>query len=203
MSATVPVKTSRLSPLPSPEEKLRPATPLSVSVPPVTESDSCTGLAPASMSEIEIALPLALAKTIATSSLVVCGPGSVRVGASLTAFTLTVTAVEAVSGPPAPVLPRSSTVTATLAAPLKFAVGPNVKPSRAALMSAIVPVKTSVASFVPVPVVNVNPVVPLSDKVPSVAVSVTLTGPPASRSAIEIELPPAEEKTSVESSSIV
>ena len=74
-------------------------------------------------------------------------------------------------------------------------------PSRAALMSVMVPVKVMVASAVPSPVTKVRPVVPASVNVPLVAVSVTLTAlEPASTSLTEMRLPLAVEKTSAVSS---
>ncbi|TDJ70097.1 MAG: hypothetical protein E2O38_12155 [Proteobacteria bacterium] len=54
MSLTVPVKTIVASPVPSPVVKLKPATPLRVSVPLVAVSVTSTGLLPASISLIEI-----------------------------------------------------------------------------------------------------------------------------------------------------
>ena len=77
------------------------------------------------------------------------------------------------SAPPEPVLPWSLVTICRVAAPLKSAVGEKLKPSRAALMSASVPVKVITASPTPSPVVKLRPVNWLSEIVPLVAVSVT------------------------------
>jgi len=64
-------------------------------------------------------------------------------------------------------------------------------------MSAIVPVNVIVASPAPVPLENVRPVVPLSERVPCAAVSVICNGLlPAAGSETETALPPPEENTS-------
>ena len=75
--------------------------------------------------------------------------------------------------PPDPALPWSFVVKLMLAEPLKFDVGVKVKPFKAALMLAAIPVKTIVELFEPLPVVNVNPVVWLKDIKPFVDVKVT------------------------------
>src|SRR5207253_2615649 len=91
---------------------------------------------------------------------------------------------------------------ARLAAPLKFAVGLNVKVASAALMSVNVPWNLAVVSPVPVPVENVRPVVVPSDIVPLVMVNVTSSAAPlASTSAIEIRFAPV--KASAVSSGVV
>ena len=76
----------------------------------------------------------------------------------------------------APPLLWSLVVRVKLAAPLKLALGWKVSPSKAVLMAPIVPVKTRVGSFVPVPVVKVSPAVPFRVRVPLVALSLTCTG---------------------------
>jgi len=64
-------------------------------------------------------------------------------------------------------------------------------------MSAIVPVNVIVASPAPVPLEKVSPVVPFSDRVPWVAVSVICSGLfPAAGSETETALPPPDENTS-------
>src|SRR5687767_5609804 len=68
----------------------RPAVVLSVMVPFVAVKVILTGFAPASESATEIWLPLPLEKTNATSSSVLCAPGTVLTGASLTPVTLIV-----------------------------------------------------------------------------------------------------------------
>src|SRR2546428_45419 len=91
-----------------------------------------------------------------------------------------------------------------LAAPLKFGVGANDRPSSAVLMLAIVPVKVIVASAVPSPEENVSPLVPGSVITPLVPVSVTCAElDPASTSLIEIRLPLPDEKTRAVSSFVL
>jgi hypothetical protein len=65
-----------------------------------------------------MAFPLTSEKTSGVSSLLICEPGTLLTGASLTAFT--VTAIESVSllGPPRPLFPRSFVVIWTDAGPL-------------------------------------------------------------------------------------
>ena len=62
--------------------------PASVIVPLVAVNVTCTLLAPASTSAIEIRLPLPEENTSAVSSLVLCAAGTVLTGASLTALTV-------------------------------------------------------------------------------------------------------------------
>ena len=89
--------------------------------------------------------------------------------------------------PPLPVLPRSLVTICRFAAPLKLSVGAKLRPSKAALMLAIVPVKVIVESDVPSPALKVRPVVPFRVTAPLVAVKVTCTElEPASTSLIEI-----------------
>ena len=107
------------------------------------------------------------------SSLVLCGPGTVLTGASLTALTVMVTVSVSESA-----LPRAAVALVVgddlqAGRAVEVGGGVNARPFRAALMLAIVPVKVIVASAVPSPAVNVRPVVPLSVIVPLVAVSVT------------------------------
>ena len=84
-----------------------------------------------STSAMEIRLPLAAEKTSAVSSLVVCAPGTVFTGASLTALTVMVTVSVSVSAPPVPVLPWSLVVIVSVAAPLKFSVAAEAQAGRA------------------------------------------------------------------------
>ena len=71
MLATVPRSVIVASAVPSPETKLSPAVPASVSVPLVTVRVTSSGLLPASASDMEIALPLPEENTLTKSSLVV------------------------------------------------------------------------------------------------------------------------------------
>ena len=63
MLAMVPVKVIKASSVPSPEVKVNPLVVLRLSVPSVACKVTCTGSLPASTSEIEIRLPLAVEKT--------------------------------------------------------------------------------------------------------------------------------------------
>ena len=80
-----------------------------------------------------------------------------NVGASLTTTptAMLITSVS-VNAPPVPVLPRSSVETVTVAVPLKDVFGVKVEPSRAVLISSMVPVNVIVVSSVPSPTVNVT-----------------------------------------------
>ncbi len=71
MLATVPRSVIVASAVPSPETKLSPTVPASVSVPLVTVRVTSSGLLPASASDMEIALPLPEENTLTKSSLVV------------------------------------------------------------------------------------------------------------------------------------
>ena len=119
-----------------------------------------------------MALPLAVQKVSVPSSLMVCAPGTVLTGASLTALTVMATESLSVRAPPEPVLPRSLVATVMLAAPLKLPVGANTRPLRAVLMLARLPVTVTVP--VPLPL-TVRPAVPARVSTPLVAVSVTWT----------------------------
>ena len=88
MAAAVPRKVIVASAVPSPAVKLRPVVPASVRLPLVTLSVTWLFAPAASRSAIEIWLPLADEKTLAVSSLVLCAPGTVLTGASLTAVTV-------------------------------------------------------------------------------------------------------------------
>src|SRR5215510_4759409 len=198
MLARLPVTVTVAVPLPL---TVRPEVPASVSTPLVAASVTWTLLLPASTSAIEMALPLAVENVSVPSSLMVCAPGTVLTGASLTAFTVMATESLSPRAPPEPVLPWSLVVTVRLAAPLKLPVGANTRPLRAVLMLAKLPVIVTVA--VPLPL-TVRPEVPARVSVPLVAASVTWTLLlPASTSAMEMALPLAVEKVSVPSSFMV
>ena len=81
MAAIVPVKVIAASSPPSPEVKVSPAVPASVSVPWLAVRVTSTGLVPASASPMEIAFAFPVAKTSAVSWVVVCGPGTTLTGA--------------------------------------------------------------------------------------------------------------------------
>src|SRR5450631_516501 len=95
MSLIDPVKIIAPDPL-APDEKVRPAVAASVSVPWATLSETCSGLAPASGSLVEIPLPLADEKTrvLSTDGLSLAStlpaPGTELTGAWLTCRMLTV-----------------------------------------------------------------------------------------------------------------
>ena len=175
-SASVPVKVMVPSPAPVPTVKVRPEVPERSSVPLVAVRVTCTGLAPASTSLTESAVPADTENTSVPSRGMVCVPGTVFTGASFTAVTVMFSTSTSVRAPPRPVLARSSVPIWRLAEPLKLAVGVKTSPSSAALMSAMAPVKTAFASAVPSPVVKVRPVVWLRLTVPLVTVSATCTG---------------------------
>src|SRR5437764_526245 len=104
-----PVNTIADVPL-APDAKLSPAMPDSVSVPLVTDSVTLTGSSPiagfgwsaSSTSAIDRALALAVEKVIEPSSAIVRAPGTVFVGASLTALTVMVTLFGDDWAPPEP-----------------------------------------------------------------------------------------------------
>src|ERR1044071_5152705 len=83
--ANMPVKTITGSSVPSPVVNTSPAVVLSVTVPFVAVSVILIGFALRSTSATEIWLALPLEKTFAVSSFVLCGPGTVFTGGSLTA----------------------------------------------------------------------------------------------------------------------
>src|SRR6478672_4277879 len=83
--ASVPVKTIVASAVPSPVVNDNPAVVLSVIVPFVAVNVILIGFAFRSTSATEIWLALPLEKTFAVSSFVLCGPGTVFTGGSLTA----------------------------------------------------------------------------------------------------------------------
>jgi hypothetical protein len=105
MFAIVPVNVIIASAIPSPAVKVRPLTPLSVSVPCVDESVTRTVPPPASMSPMLIKFPLPLENVSVASSLTDCGPGTEFTGASFTALTVIATLSVSESAPPSPVLP--------------------------------------------------------------------------------------------------
>ena len=121
-------------------------------------------------------------------------------GGSFTPLTVMATRSESLRAPPAPLLPWSSVIISTLALPLKFGVGSNTNPSRALLISVIVPVKVTLA--VPsAPPVMVNPLMPLRLSAPLTAFRVTRRVPaPASTSPMEIGLLVTAENTRAVSS---
>ena len=117
-------------------------------------------------------------------------------GAELTKATLTTTESVSLPGPPAPVFPKSLVLTVTKALPEKLKSGSKRTPSRAALISVLLPVNTIVASPAPDPLRNDRPVVPPRVSSPWVAVSVSRNGlPPASTSNTRIAFPPPTENT--------
>ena len=107
--ATVPVRVTLAVPLPA-----------MVAEPPVTTSVPCP------TASVTVMLPLAASMsatlrpvmTLEVSSAVVCAPGTVLTGASLTALTVRATLPEADLLPPVPVLPPSATVTLRASLPL-------------------------------------------------------------------------------------
>ena len=124
-------------------------------------------------------------------------------GASLTGVTKISIVSKSVLPTPKPVCPWSSTLICSEALPWKWGAGVNVKPSRAALISASDPTNVIVASSRPSPLPKVNPAVVPRVSVPWVAPSVTITVlAPASTSLIVIGLPPESEKTSGVSSAV-
>src|SRR5882724_5567837 len=198
MLARVPVTVTVPVPLPL---TVRPAVPASVSTPLVAASVTWTFEPPASISALEMALPLSLQNVSVPSSFMAWATGTVFTGASFTALTVMATVSTSVLAPPEPVLPKSLVVTVRLALPLKLPVGWNTRPLRAVLMLARLPVTVTVP--VPLPE-TVRPAVPASVSTPLVAASVTWTLLlPASTSAIEMALPPALENVSVPSSFMV
>ena len=119
----------------------------------------------------------------------------VRVGGSLTGWTVMFTVPVAVRAPPAPLLPRSSTSMRKEAAPLKFWPARNFMPFSAALTLARVPVNPTVLPPL-LPATTVKPERVASVTPPLAAVRVTLTAAlPASTSAIVTALLYDDEKT--------
>src|SRR4029453_9433088 len=88
MLAIVPVKDIDASAVPSPVMKLKPVSWASVSTPLLAVSVTRTLFPAASISPMLIWLPLPDEKTRLVSSLVLWAPGTVLIGASLTAFTV-------------------------------------------------------------------------------------------------------------------
>ncbi|CAA9528049.1 MAG: hypothetical protein AVDCRST_MAG85-3417 [uncultured Solirubrobacteraceae bacterium] len=122
ISDFVPLKVIERSAAPSPSENSR-FVASSVSLPLPTESETCrSSAAPASTSATDGLVVAALDNVLLPSSSSVWAPGTVLVGASLMA--LTVTAVESVSVFAGPgVLPLSAVWIWTVALPLKFVFG--------------------------------------------------------------------------------
>ena len=113
----------------------------------------------ASTSLTEMALPSPTEKARATSSLVLCAPGTVLTGASFTPATFTVTVSVSCRAVP-PLLPWSLVESVMEAVPAKLADGANTVPLSAVLMAASVPVNTIEASPAPSPVEKVRPATP-------------------------------------------
>ncbi len=97
MAAAVPENVMVASVVPSPEVKVRPAMPESENVPLVTAT--VTVRVPVSTSATVMRLELAAEKTRAVSSVVVCAPGTVLVGASLTGEMVRLTVAVSVTPP--------------------------------------------------------------------------------------------------------
>jgi len=76
---------------------------------------------------------------------------SATTGVSPTGITSTSIVSMVIRAPPVPVLPRSLVVTVMSVRPQKFSFGTNERPSSAALICAIVPVKVMLASAAPSP----------------------------------------------------
>ena len=113
-----------------------------------------------------VALGLPVTSSVAAGRTAV--PAPLRTGASLTGVMVMATVFVSVSGPPAPVLPRSSTVMVSdwvVDTVFVFNVGVKLSVASAALMAALVPWNTIVPSAVPSPVLKTSPVI-----VPSVSV---------------------------------
>ena len=181
--------------LPVPASIVKPAV-LDNEIRPLDADKSTTKVAlAASASATLIRLLLAVLKVSRVFSATACAPGTVHCGASFCAATLTVTVRAAVSGPPAPLLPRSLTLTCTEPAPAKFRFGSKRSPSSAVLMLLSEPVKLIVVFDVPLPTVKLKPITPARDNLPLLAASVTWIGlAPASASLIAIKLPLPVEK---------
>ncbi len=119
-----------------------------------------------------------------------------KVTIGLTEFTVIETTSVSVCTPPEPEKPWSLDVMERLARPLNPAIGLKIKPSRAVLISTIVPTKTIVPSFTPEPWVKVSPPVPDNDINPLAAVSVIcISFDPASTSLTLNRFPFPLEKT--------
>ncbi len=97
MAAAVPENVMVASAVPSPVVKVRPAMPESENVPLVTAT--VTVRVPVSTSATVIRLPFATENTRAVSSVVVCAPGTVLAGASLTGDTVRLTVAVSVTPP--------------------------------------------------------------------------------------------------------
>ena len=138
--AIVPLNTNAGSVVPSPVVKVSPAFDASVSVPCSTESVTVSRPVPASTSDTDSALPVAVENTIGLSPPEVVAAGTISTGASLTGSTSTVIVfgVGSVSAPPLAVPPLSCTwkVNEASAAPLALAAG--VQTSLPDVMSASV-----------------------------------------------------------------
>jgi hypothetical protein len=100
---------------------------------------------------------------------------------------------------PAPLLPRSLTVSASVVLPVNPPLETKRRPLSAALMSGSVPLNVIVLSALPSPTVKTSPATVASVSVPPLTLRVTWTEAlPASMSLITTGLPVALEKTSVE-----
>ena len=128
MFVIVPVKTNVASFTPSLFElagvKVKPAVVESVILPLVAVKVTFTALDPASTSEMEIRLPLPVEKVKSVFLGVLCDPGTLLTGGSLTALTVIVNCtVPEVSEPPFAVPPLSFKVTETVATPPALVAG--------------------------------------------------------------------------------
>ena len=134
----------------------------------------------------------------AVSSRVVALVAAVTTGASLTAFSVTVTVPESESGPPAPALPRSFRVTFRVSVPLRSASGARVSPAasaRVAFSSLRVAVTVTVAEPLPMTSPETTPPVTAVDRVRVAPLtdSTSWSSPlPASTSATETPLTTTE-----------
>src|SRR5829696_3473897 len=125
MLVSVPEKVTTGSSVPSPVLNVRPVTPDNDTVPDVATSVTLSASLPASTSETEIALKVAVEKTSGVSGKVVCCTnGNILTGGSLTAFTVIVNVCSAeVSCPPLAVPPLSFSTTVIVAVPLALNAG--------------------------------------------------------------------------------
>src|SRR6185503_14559407 len=134
-AVNVPVNIIVASAVPSPVMNDSPAVVLSVSVPLVAVKVILTGFEPASTSATEIWLPLPLENTFAVFVRVVCAPGTVFTGPSLTAVTLMVIVFGVGSRSVPPPLSCTWKVKDVYGVPLPLRAGVNF--SSPPLMSAI------------------------------------------------------------------
>ena len=105
MLAMVAVKTIVASAVPSPVVNVSPVSCDKVIVPLFAARVTLTAPAAASTSLMLMRFPLPLEKVRLVSSFVLCAPGTLFTGASLTALTVMATVSVSDSAPPEPVLP--------------------------------------------------------------------------------------------------